>query len=277
MMNQPNSPIAKNYYAQDAWDVDSWLQVITVEYKSLVEAYPFDRKLRRFSQKGSINLLDIGCGTAIFPSYLDRHLSENVHFACTLLDVSKASLEQAAGVLSRLEHFTVDRWVQSLIEGIPTTLAGNTDAYDVIWAIHSFTTVDVHRMEDVYVHLLDSLADGGYLYIYQLAARSAYQKLHKRYRAQHPNGKNIARFMEFEDTKRILDSIGRDYEVYELFFYHEISDSQPDLLEKYLRKCILDDSVNVQSFFRAELEEFHEQEQRQYRFPQYVNFVVVER
>ena len=83
--------------------------------------------------------------------------------------------------------------------------------------------------------------------------------------------------MEFEDTKRILDSIDLDYEVYELFFYHEISDSRPDLLEKYLRKCILDDSVDVQSIFRAELEEFHEQEQRQYRFPQYVNFVVVER
>ena len=249
--------------------------MIAVEYESLVKLYPFDRKLQRLSQKGSINLLDIGCGTAIFPSYLDRNLSENVHFACTLLDSSKASLEQAAGVLDALEHFSVDRKVQSLIEDIPSALPGSRGAYDVIWAIHSFTTVDVQRMEYVYEHLLDSLAVGGYLYVYQLAAGSAYQKLHKRYRAQHPNGKTISRFMEYEDTKRILDSIGLDYEVVELIFHHEISDSRPDLLEKYLRKCILDDSVDVQSIFHAELEEFYEQEQSQYRFPQSVNFVVV--
>ncbi len=269
--------IAKYYYAQDAWNVDSWLAVIAVEYESLVEAYPFDQKLRTISEKGSINTLDIGCGTAIFPSYLDRFLPENVHFSCDLLDVSYSSLEQATRVLSRLEHFSVDRRYRSLIEDIPSTLSGRMGAYDVIWAIHSFTTVDVHRMDDVYVHLLDSLATGGYLYIYQLAARSSYQKLHKRYRVQHPNGKGTARYMEYEDTKRILDSIGVEYEVHELFFHHEISDGRPDLLERYLRKCILDDSVDVQTFFRTELEELHDKERRQYRFPQSVNFVVVRR
>ena len=63
--------------------------------------------------------------------------------------------------------------------------------------------------------------------------------------------------------------------------YHEaslsVSDDRPDLLERYLRKCILDDSVDVQTFFRAELQEFHDEEQRQYRILQSVNFVVVRR
>jgi SAM-dependent methyltransferase len=272
-----NSRSARNYYAQDAWDVDSWLDVIAVEYVSLVEAYPFDQKLQSISQKGSINLLDVGCGTAIFPSYLDQFLSENVHFSCDLLDVSQSSLEQAARVLDRLEHFSVDQQFHSLIEDIPSTLPGRTGAYDVIWAIHSFTTVDIQRMDDVYLHLLDSLAPGGYLFIYQLAARSSYQKLHKRFRTKHPKGRGTARYMEYEDTKRILDSIGAEFEVHELFFHHEISDERPDLLERYLRKCILDDSVDVQTFFQAELQEFHDEEQRQYRIPQSVNFVVVRR
>ncbi len=65
--------------------------------------------------------------------------------------------------------------------------------------------------------------------------------------------------------------------MHELFFHHEIRDDRPDLLERYLRKCILDDSVDVQTLFRTELEELHDKERRQYRFPQSVNFVVVRR
>lgn len=263
------------YYAQDTWDVDSWVEVIAIEYESLVDAYPFDEKLRVFSDKGIINLLDIGCGTAIFPSYLDRFLSEEVRFSCELLDVSSSSLRQAAQVLSRLEHFKVSRYYESLIEDIPATLAGCRDVYDVIWAIHSLTTVEIDKMTDVYTRLLDTLAPGGYLYIYQLAAGSSYQKLHKRYRTQHPNGKNVARYMEYEDTKRILDSIGVEHESHGLFFYHEIRDDRPELLEKYVQKCLLDDSVQVQTFYGAMLADFHDEERGQYRFPQSVNFVVV--
>ncbi len=272
-----NFTSAKYYYTKDTWDVDSWIDVISIEYKQLIEKIRFDEKLRPFAEKGIINLLDIGCGTAIFPTYLDKELSGNIHLCCDLLDISHSSLRQARRALNKLDHFSVCRLYQSLIEDIPTTLAGNEGYYDVIWAIHSFTTVDVARMADVYMHLIDLLAPGGCIFIYQLTARSSYRKLHNFYLTHHTHGKDGAPFMEYEDTKRILDSLGAKYEVHELFFHHEIDDRRSDLLEKYLRKCILDDSVDVLEFFESVLEEFHDSNSHTYRIPQFVNFVEVTR
>ena len=268
---------AKYYYARDAWDVTSWRDVIAIEYEKLIETYPFNEKLRPLSENGDIKLLDIGCGTGIFPSYLDKVLSEPIHLSCDLLDLSASSLQQCKRVLSQSDHFTAHRSHKSLIEDIPTTLSAQASHYDVIWAIHSLTTVDVRKMTQVYLHLLDLLAPEGYLFIYQLTAGSSYQKLHSFYRAYHPQGKKVAPFMEYEDTQKILDSIHPDYKVHELFLTHVIGDDRTVILEKYLRKCILDDSVDALKFFETLLEEFHKEEKGEYQFPQQVNFVVVQR
>lgn len=268
-----NLKSAKHYYAKDTWDVDAWVDVIAVEYETLIEKYPFDEKLRSFSKKGTLTVLDVGCGTAIFPSYLDKALSGDIHLSCDLLDISASSLEQARRVLGSLEHFSANRIYESLIEDVPITLSRIDGRYDVIWAIHSFTTVDVEKMMAVYAHLLDLLTPSGCLFIYQLAAKSAYQKFHGSYRAHHPHGKDSTPFMEYEDTQRMLNSLGVKYEVHELFFYHEVDDDSPDLLESYLRKSILDDSVDVLKFFESILQEFHDRDSNKYRIPQFVNFV----
>lgn len=270
-----NFTSAKYYYTKDIWDVDSWIDVVSVEYEKLIEKFPFDEKLQPFAEKGIVRLLDIGCGTAIFPSYLDKALSDNIHLCCDLLDLSDSSLQAARRVLNRLDHFSVYRGYQSLIEDIPTALAGNEGYYDVIWAIHSLTTVDVARMTDVYRRLFDLITPDGCLFIYQLTARSSYQKLHNYYLTQHANGQSSTPFMEYEDTQRILDCLGARYEAHELFFQHEIDDRKSDLLEKYLRKCILDDSVDVLEFFESALQEFHDKNSHTYRIPQFVNFVEV--
>lgn len=255
--------------------MDSWLNVISIEYHQLIEIYPFNEKLQSLSKNGALNVLDVGCGTAIFPTFLDKILSQDIHLSCDLLDLSGSSIRKASQVLKKLDHFSVNRVYQSLIEDIPTTLSGNNGDYDLIWAIHSLTTVDPGKMQDVFVYLLDLLAPNGCIFVYQLTSKSAYQKFHRFYLANHSHGRNSLPFMEFEDTKKILDAIEAKYEVYELFFHHEIPDNRTDLLRKYLRKCILDDSVNVLKFFKTILDEYHEGKANLYRIPQYVNFIVI--
>jgi SAM-dependent methyltransferase len=266
---------AKFYYEEEDWDLDSWLNVISIEYDSLIENYPFNEKLLSISRNEVVKVLDIGCGTAIFPTFLDRALTHNFQLECDLLDLSGSSLRTASQVLSGLDHFSVNRVYQSLIEDIPTNLSKNKAQYDLIWAIHSFTTVEIDKMKDVYVHLLEMLAPNGCIFVYQLTSSSTYQKLHSYYLAHHSNGKNSLPFMEYEDSKKILDSIEAKYEVHELYFNHEIPEQRTDLLDKYLRKCILDDSVNVLEFFKPILEAFHDERTNLYRFPQSVNFIVI--
>jgi SAM-dependent methyltransferase len=227
---------ARGYYSNDRWDLAAWVDVIAIEYETLVGVYPFDDVFR--SLGGDLELLDVGCGTAIFPGYLDPILSEDVHLRADLLDISEASLVRASEVLTTLDHFTVGDAYQTQIEDLPDL---GDDRYHVVWAIHSLTTVDRDRMPASYDRLMGSVKPGGYLYIYQLTAGSAYQRVHRLYRAA--RGGN--RYMEFEDTVNMFDAAGYQYEVVELAFDHVVPDRS---LEKYLHKVTLDDTVSVELF-----------------------------
>jgi len=261
----------KYFYATDSWDESAWLDVVSVEYESLVSAYPFNTKLREISQEGQLRLLDVGCGSAIFPQYLDRSLAEGTHLACDLIDVSDRSLRQAHRILSELEHFSPGRSIATLIEDLPSALPAAGPHYDAIWAIHSLTTVDLTQMPAVFQHLLRLLSDHGQLFIYQLTAESSYQSLHRVYRER--VSKEVLPFMEFEDTERILNSLRVEYEVVELRFDHELPRNRPDLVEHYLRKCVLDESVDTHRVFGDFLPRF--ESDGLYRIPQSVNFISV--
>ena len=218
-------------------------------------------------------MLDVGCGSALFARYLEPTLGDGIHLTCDLLDVSERSLKQAHAVLEELEHFNPGLSIPSLIEEIPDALPVSEPHYDAIWAIHSFTTVDVDQMRPVFRHLLDLLSYDGQLFIYQLTADSSYQTLYRTYRES--TTKRVAPFMDFEDTERILKSLPVEYDVLELNFDHELPIDQPELVEHYLRKCVLDESIDALRVFRDVLPRF--ESDGLYRIPQSVNFISVSR
>lgn len=261
----------KYFYTADSWDESDWLDIVSIEYESLVSAYPFDTKFREIADGGRLTVLDVGCGSAIFPQYLDGTLSDDIHLTCDLLDVSERSLNQAHAVLEELEHFSPGRSIPALIEDIPDALPLPGPPYDAIWAIHSLTTVDVDQMRSVFRHLLDLLSDDGQLFIYQLTADSSYQTLHRTYRERISKG--VPPFMEFEDTERILESLPVEYDVLELSFDHELPIDQPEIVEHYLRKCVLDESIDALRVFGDVLPRF--ESDGLYRIPQSVNFISV--
>ena len=115
-------PASNHYYARDDWDVDSWVDVIAVEYETLIRAFPFNQVLRSLPDHQNLRLLDLGCGTAIFPGYLDAFLSPDVYLRADLWDISESSLEKTRDVLSQLPHFSVGRVYQALIEDLPSNL-----------------------------------------------------------------------------------------------------------------------------------------------------------
>jgi hypothetical protein len=143
--------------------------------------------------------------------------------------------------------------------------------YEAIWAIHSLTTVDVDQMRSVFRHLLDLLADDGQLFIYQLTADSSYQTLHRTYRERISKG--VPPYMEFEDTERILKSLPVEYDVLELSFDHELPIDQPEIVEHYLQKCVLDESIDALRLLGDVLPRF--ESDGLYRIPQSVNFISV--
>jgi SAM-dependent methyltransferase len=266
---------ARGFYARPSWDETAWTNVIAIEYERLTATYPFADRLEALAPGGPHRVLDVGCGTAIFPRYLDPRLPDSLRLDCDLLDISPVSLGRAREALERLPHFRVRRTIQAAIEDIPSALSAGRHQYDVIWAIHSLTTVDLNRMPEVIRHLLRLLAPKGMFFIYQLTARSSYQVLHAFYRRYHPQAGG--RFMQSEDSERILRELATPYELHELQFDHQLPEDRSDLLQNYLRKCVLDESLDALRFFAPLLPRFHDPPQRMYRFPQSVNFLSVPR
>jgi ubiquinone/menaquinone biosynthesis C-methylase UbiE len=261
----------KDYYLNPAWDLLGWVDIIAVEYEQLVAAFPFADRFARFATP--VRVLDIGCGSGIFPSFLDTKLPPDITIQCDLLDISPVSLEVASSTLSTLQRYEVTSLIEAAIEDIPEWFPDEHTPYDVIWAIHSLTTVDQTRMAAVLSRLVRMLSPNGSLLIYQLTSQSSYQKLHTQYLEEHPNGKNARAFMEFEKTAEQLDLQGVPYTVQPFEFDHVLTDDQPILLESYLRKCILDDQVDVLDFYSDVLVDFHDRAESCYRFPQTVNFI----
>jgi SAM-dependent methyltransferase len=261
----------KDYYLNPAWDLHGWVDIIAVEYEELVAGFPFADRLAKLP--ATIRLLDVGCGTGIFPSYLDKRLPTDIAFECDLLDISAVSLETADRNLSALQRYHVMSLIEASIEEIPDRFLETHPPYDVIWAIHSLTTVDRSSLAEVLSRLVSMLAPSGSLFIYQLTTQSTYQKLHKMYLEGHPNGRHADAFLEFEATVTHLHRQDVPFTVYPFAFDHVVADSQPSLLESYLRKCILDDQVDVLNFYADILDDYRDEANSCYRFPQTVNFV----
>lgn len=260
----------RDYYRDPAWDQQAWVDIISIEYERLVGGYPFKRRLSTFD--APVDLLDVGCGTAIFPTYLDQHLSPEIRFTCDLLDLSRSSLDIARNTLASIPRYEVRSLLNTCIEEVPAVVDRE---YDLIWAIHSFTTVEASKMEAVLHHLREALRDDGLMLIYQLTSESSYQRLHRHYREHHPNGQGASVYMQFEETRRLLDGLGAGYGVTAFQFEHQVPDHRPEVLKSYLRKCILDDEVDTLELFADMLPDFHDAASKLYRFPQAVNLLEV--
>ncbi|NEP88584.1 MAG: class I SAM-dependent methyltransferase [Okeania sp. SIO2C2] len=202
-----------------------------IDYEKLIEEYSFNNLFQGFA-KNQLKLLDIGCGTAKFPSLLDEKIDGDINLSADLLDISEYSLQVAQKQFESCQHFSTNKIYLSATENIQQ-LVEKTNSYDIIWAIHSLYTVDQNRMADVYLYCLDLLGDNGKFLIYQPAEKSFYHKLYDFYLGYFPESKKSTYFLKSEEHKQILDGLGINHENIRLHFFHSISFESINILEIY--------------------------------------------
>ncbi|MEB3294185.1 MAG: class I SAM-dependent methyltransferase [Synechococcales bacterium] len=274
LLNETFNP-SESYYRKAQLDLDFWFQVAQVDYEELIKKYSFDELFCSLNQD-RINLLDLGCGTAKFPSLLDRAIVSNIHVSADLLDISESCLEIAKSQYNFLKHFKVNKTYLSAIENLHLSISGCHD-YDVIWAIHSLWTIDKSKVKDMYLYCLSLLKANGKLLIYQLSQDSDYHKFYSFYRDHYLKPDSSTTVLTSEDHQKILDALRVKYEIVKLHFSHKIDAERQDLLKFYLQKCILNEDPDVTGRFHTLLEEGFDRDKKQYEFAQVVDLLIIEK
>jgi SAM-dependent methyltransferase len=264
---------SQSYYREDKLDLDLWFKVTQIDYERLLERYSFGGLFASL-RDGPLSLLDLGCGTARFPCLLDQAIPGGIQVYADLLDISDYCLKTAAEQYAGLRYFAPRSLYRSALEDLAEAVVGR-GGYDVIWAIHSLYTVKEEAMSGIYRHCLDLLMPQGTFLIYQLCENSAYYRLYDHYLNHYSRPHSTTSLLTSESHQRILAAQGINYQVIKLQFTHTIAVERQDLLEVYLRKCVMDNAVEVRELFQTMLMDCYDEAQGEYRFDQEVDLLII--
>ncbi|NEQ13425.1 class I SAM-dependent methyltransferase [Moorena sp. SIO2C4] len=270
--NSDNLNPSQDYYQKSNLDLDAWFKTSLIDYEKLVNNHQFLKIIDSFGSE-TIKLLDIGCGTGVFPALLDKKIDSELKVSSDLLDVSEYCLNQCSSVFNQLKHFQAKGTFASSTETIETAIP-KTSYYDLIWAIHSFYTVDINKIQDILQHIRTLLKPSGIFLMYQASSDSCYNQLYDFYLENYEQPNNSKRFITAEDIQKALDIIEVQYDVINFEYNHEIDCKNQDLLEVYLKKCILNSSVDVLSLFNEKIVEYLKPETNRFSFKQKTKLII---
>ena len=271
--NNDNLNPSKDYYQKSNLNLDSWFKVTLIDYEKLVNNHQLLKIINSFGNN-TIKLLDIGCGTGAFPNLLDQEIDSQIKLSSDLLDVSEYCLNQCSSVFNQLKYFQTNEVFASSIENIQTTIP-RSNYYDIIWAIHSFYTVDIKRIKDILQHIGKLLKPNGIFLMYQASSDSCYYQLYDFYLKNYDSPNNSTKFIVVEDIQETLDLLGLQYDLIDFDYNHEIDYEDKDLLEVYLKKCILNSSVDVLDLFKEKILQYFKPENNQFLFKQKTKLIIL--
>ncbi|MDJ0737742.1 MAG: class I SAM-dependent methyltransferase [Nostocaceae cyanobacterium] len=264
---------SKEYYQKSNLNLDSWFKVTLIDYEKLVNNHQLLKIINSFGNN-TIKLLDIGCGTGAFPNLLDQEIDSQIKLSSDLLDVSEYCLNQCSSVFNQLKYFQTNEVFASSIENIQTTIP-RSNYYDIIWAIHSFYTVDIKRIKDILQHIGKLLKPNGIFLMYQASSDSCYYQLYDFYLKNYEQPNNSSKFIVAEDIQETLDLLELQYDLIDFDYNHKIDYENQDLLEVYLKKCILNTSVDVLSLFKEKKLQYFQPQNNQFSFKQKTKLIIV--
>lgn len=266
---------SEDYYKKTNVALDSWFKIALKDYEELVNNNDF-LEIINFFGNNHINLLDIGCGTGVFPALLDKKIETNISFLSDIFDVSQYCLDECSLAFNKLQHFQLNKTFLSSTEKIKANIS-KTKYYNLIWAIHSFYTVDLDKINEILEHIKELLKPNGIFLMYQASIDSSYNQLYNFYLNNYDKPHDSKRFLISEDVQASLDRLKLNYHVVDFDYNHEVDSEDKELLENYLKKCVLNSSVDVLSLFKEKVKEYFQPQKKKFIFNQKTKLIIVKK
>ena len=222
-------------------EMHNFYKLANLDYAKLANALNWTDVVRRIRGKlgtESLEILDVACGSGMFPTALQRVLSEKDKLATinySLLDPSKFAIDETKKKL--IPPFRLSKEFNTRLQDFNCV-----DVFHISWAIHALYAVPKNELKVSLEKFYSSFKEIGF--IAHACSDAHYIKFYNLYIRDCHNGA-LPAFCSAEDIMKIFDFLGIKYDV-QYIEYINVAEYHDNLtVEAYLQRCLFDDTISL--------------------------------
>ena len=230
-------------------EMHNFYKLANLDYLKLANALNWADVFHRIGGKlgtESLEILDVACGSGMFPTALQRVLSEKDKLATinySLLDPSKFAIDETKKKL--IPPFCLSKEFNTTLQDFNCL-----DIFHISWAIHALYAIPKNELKVSLEKFYSSFREIGF--IAHACSDAHYIKFYNLYIQDCHNG-DLPAFCSAEDILKIFDSLGIKYEVQYIEYINTAEYHDTLTVEAYLQRCLFDDTISLRDMRESNL------------------------
>ena len=231
-------------------EMEGFYSLASIDYRYLAEKINWKVWLETRQKKvGSrcMKLLDIACGSGKFPTALTARgdlagaLIRPIEYS--LLDPSIFSITEARKVLK--PPFNLAAEYHTKLQDFNR----HNTCFDIVWAVHALYAIPKHELRSAIISMIRALGYGdnnsGVGFIAHASLNSHYIKFFDKYLSGFKKEVGDP-YTAAEQIISVLEQEGVSINIKEINYINEAPNNMDKQVEKYLQRCIFDDTLSLE-------------------------------
>ena len=222
-------------------EMNNFYKLAHLDYAKLADSLRWADVFRRIRERlgtESLEILDVACGSGMFPTALQRVLSEKDKLATinySLLDPSKFAIDETKKKLS--PPFSLSKEFNTTLQDFKCI-----DNFHISWAIHALYAVPKNELKISLENFYSSFDEIGF--IAHACSDAHYINFYNLYIQDCDKG-NFPAFCSSEDILETFDLLGIKYDVQYIEYVNTAEYHDMLTVEAYLQRCLFDDTIGL--------------------------------
>jgi hypothetical protein len=230
-------------------EMHNFYKLANLDYAKLANSVNWADVFRKIRGKlgiESLEILDVACGSGMFPTALQRVLSEKDKLATinySLLDPSKFAIDETKKKL--IPPFRLSKEFNTRLQDFSCV-----DVFHISWAIHALYAVPKNELKVSLEKFYSSFKGTGF--IAHACSDAHYIKFYNLYIRDCHKGA-LPAFCSADDIMKIFDFLGIKYNVQYIEYINTAEYHDNLTVEAYLQRCLFDDTISLSDMRKYDL------------------------